>query len=358
MRISPHRKNRLIKKEKEKMNIAEFDFDLPEELIAQSAVNPRNHSKLLVLNRKKQKIEHKKFYNIIDYLKKDDILVINRTKVIPARLYGKKNTGTVLECFLLKRYDLNTWEVLLKPAKRLKISQKIIFSDNLLEAELIEIKEDGNRVLKFSYDGNFEEILDKLGEMPLPPYITEKLKDKDRYQTVYAKEGESVAAPTAGLHFTEELLEQIKEKGVTVTEVFLDVGLGTFRPVQTENINEHKMHSEKYRVPEKTAEIINEAKKRGQRIIAVGTTSVRTLESSVDEKGNLVNSEGETDIFIYGDYKFKIIDGIITNFHLPKSTLIMLVSAFGGKDFIFKAYKEAVKEKYRFYSFGDSMFIY
>jgi len=340
------------------MNISEFDFDLPEELIAQHAVNPRDHSKLLVLNKEKKEIEHKRFYNIIDYLKKDDVLVINRTKVIPARLYGRKDTGTVLECFLLKRYDLYTWEVLLKPAKRLKIGQKVVFSENLLEAELIEIKEDGNRVLKFNYKGNFEEILDKLGEMPLPPYITEKLEDKNRYQTVYAKEGESVAAPTAGLHFTEELIERIREKGVIIAEVFLDVGLGTFRPVQTENVNDHIMHSEKYWVPKETAEIVNNAKRNGNRVIAVGTTSVRTLESSVNEKDELIENTSETSIFIYGNYKFKIVDAIITNFHLPKSTLIMLISAFGGKDFVFGAYKEAVKEKYRFYSFGDSMFIY
>lgn len=340
------------------MNISEFDFDLPEELIAQHAVNPRDHSKLLVLNKEKKEIEHKRFYNIIDYLKKDDVLVINRTKVIPARLYGRKDTGTVLECFLLKRYDLYTWEVLLKPAKRLKIGQKVVFSENLLEAELIEIKEDGNRVLKFNYKGNFEEILDKLGEMPLPPYITEKLEDKNRYQTVYAKEGESVAAPTAGLHFTEELIERIREKGVIIAEVFLDVGLGTFRPVQTENVNDHIMHSEKYWVPKETAKIVNNAKRNGNRVIAVGTTSVRTLESSVNEKGELIENTSETSIFIYGKYKFKIVDAIITNFHLPKSTLIMLISAFGGKDFVFGAYKEAVKEKYRFYSFGDSMFIY
>ena len=340
------------------MNISEFDFDLPEELIAQHAVNPRDHSKLLVLNKEKKEIEHKRFYNIIDYLKKDDVLVINRTKVIPARLYGRKDTGTVLECFLLKRYDLYTWEVLLKPAKRLKIGQKVVFSENLLEAELIEIKEDGNRVLKFNYKGNFEEILDKLGEMPLPPYITEKLEDKNRYQTVYAKEGESVAAPTAGLHFTKELIERIREKGVIIAEVFLDVGLGTFRPVQTENVNDHIMHSEKYWVPKETTEIVNNAKRNGNRVIAVGTTSVRTLESSVNEKDELIENTSETSIFIYGNYKFKIVDAIITNFHLPKSTLIMLISAFGGKDFVFGAYKEAVKEKYRFYSFGDSMFIY
>lgn len=340
------------------MNISEFDFDLPEELIAQHAVNPRDHSKLLVLNKEKKEIEHKRFYNIIDYLKKDDVLVINRTKVIPARLYGRKDTGTVLECFLLKRYDLYTWEVLLKPAKRLKIGQKVVFSENLLEAKLIEIKEDGNRVLKFNYKGNFEEILDKLGEMPLPPYITEKLEDRNRYQTVYAKEGESVAAPTAGLHFTEELIERIREKGIIIAEVFLDVGLGTFRPVQTENVNDHIMHSEKYWVPKETAEIVNNAKRNGNRVIAVGTTSVRTLESSVNEKDELIENTSETSIFIYGNYKFKIVDAIITNFHLPKSTLIMLISAFGGKDFVFGAYKEAVKEKYRFYSFGDSMFIY
>ena len=339
------------------MNILEFDFDLPKELIAQHAVNPRDHSKLLVLNKEEKTMEHKKFYNIIDYLKEGDVLVLNRTKVIPARLFGKKENGVVLECFLLKRIDLNTWEVLLKPARKLKIGQKIIFSEEL-EAELLEVKEDGNRVLKFNFEGSFEEILDRLGEMPLPPYISEKLEDKNRYQTVYAKEGESVAAPTAGLHFTEELLEKIKEKGIIIAEVFLDVGLGTFRPVQVENILDHKMHVEKYSVPKETVEIINNAKKNNHRVIAVGTTSVRTLESSVDENGNLIASEGYTDIFIYGDYKFKVVDAIITNFHLPKSTLIMLVSAFGGKEFIDAAYKKAIEEKYRFYSFGDSMLIY
>ena len=339
------------------MNILEFDFDLPKELIAQHAVNPRDHSKLLVLNKEEKTMEHKKFYNIIDYLKEGDVLVLNRTKVIPARLFGKKENGVVLECFLLKRIDLNTWEVLLKPARKLKIGQKIIFSEEL-EAELLEVKEDGNRVLKFNFEGSFEEILDRLGEMTLPPYISEKLEDKNRYQTVYAKEGESVAAPTAGLHFTEELLEKIKEKGIIIAEVFLDVGLGTFRPVQVENILDHKMHVEKYSVPKETVEIINNAKKNNHRVIAVGTTSVRTLESSVDENGNLIASEGYTGIFIYGDYKFKVVDAIITNFHLPKSTLIMLVSAFGGKEFIDAAYKKAIEEKYRFYSFGDSMLIY
>ena len=340
------------------MKISDFDFELPEELIAQHAVNPRDHSKLLVLNKKEKTLEHKKFYNIIDYLKKDDVLVINRTKVIPARLFGHKENGVVLECFLLKRYDMYTWEVLLKPAKKLKIGQKLIFLEGVLEAELLEIKEDGNRIIKFDFEGSFEEILDKLGEMPLPPYIMEKLEDKNRYQTVYAKEGESVAAPTAGLHFTNELLEKISKKGVIIAEVFLDVGLGTFRPVQVENVLDHKMHSEKYRIPEETAKIINDAKKNGNRVIAVGTTSVRTLESSVDENGKIIASEGDTNIFIYGDYNFKIVDAIITNFHLPKSTLIMLISAFGGKEFVFEAYKKAVEEKYRFYSFGDSMFIY
>ena len=340
------------------MKISDFDFELPEELIAQHAVNPRDHSRLLVLNKKEKILEHKKFYDIIDYFKKGDVLVINRTKVIPARLLGHKENGVVLECFLLKRYDLYTWEVLLKPAKKLKIGQKIIFLEGILEAELLEIKDDGNRVVKFSFEGRFEEILDRLGEMPLPPYITEKLEDKNRYQTVYAKEGESVAAPTAGLHFTKELLEKIREKGIIIVEVFLDVGLGTFRPVKVENVLDHKMHSEKYRVPEETAKIVNEAKKNGNRVIAVGTTSVRTLESAAYENGKIMADEGNTSIFIYGNYKFKIVDAIITNFHLPKSTLIMLISAFGGKEFVFEAYKKAVEEKYRFYSFGDSMFIY
>ena len=339
------------------MKLSDFDFDLPENLIAQNAVEPRDHSKLMVLNKEKQAIEHKKFYNISDYLKKGDVLVVNRTRVIPARLFGKKDTGSVLECFLLKRLDLNTWEVLLKPAKKLKIGQKLIFLEGKLEAVLKEIKNDGNRILEFIYNGSFEEILDELGEMPLPPYITEKLKDKNRYQTVYAKEGESVAAPTAGLHFTNELLEKLKDSGVELTEIYLDVGLGTFRPVQVENVLEHKMHYEKYHIPKESAEIINRAKKEGRRIVAVGTTTVRTLESSNDGS-KVIPGEGETDIFIYGDYKFKIVDALITNFHLPKSTLLMLISAFAEKNFIFRAYETAIFEKYRFYSFGDAMFIY
>ena len=339
------------------MKLSDFDFDLPDNLIAQSAMEPRDHSKLMVLEKNKQVIEHKKFYNISDYLKKGDVLVVNRTRVIPARLFGKKDTGSILECFLLKRIDLNTWEVLLKPAKKLKIGQKLVFLERKLEAVLKEVKDDGNRILEFIYEGNFEEILDELGEMPLPPYITEKLKDKNRYQTVYAKEGESVAAPTAGLHFTNELLEKLKDSGVELTEIYLDVGLGTFRPVQTENILEHKMHHEKYHIPEESAEIINRAKKEGRRIVAVGTTTVRTLESS-NNGTEVISGDGETDIFIYGDYKFKIVDALITNFHLPKSTLLMLISAFAGKDFIFTAYETAIQEKYRFYSFGDAMFIY
>lgn len=339
------------------MKLSDFDFDLPDNLIAQSAMEPRDHSKLMVLEKNKQVIEHKKFYNISDYLKKGDVLVVNRTRVIPARLFGKKDTGSILECFLLKRIDLNTWEVLLKPAKKLKIGQKLVFLEGKLEAVLKEVKDDGNRILEFIYEGNFEEILDELGEMPLPPYITEKLKDKNRYQTVYAKEGESVAAPTAGLHFTNELLEKLKDSGVELTEIYLDVGLGTFRPVQTENILEHKMHHEKYHIPEESAEIINRAKKEGRRIIAVGTTTVRTLESS-NNGAEVISGDGETDIFIYGDYKFKIVDALITNFHLPKSTLLMLISAFAGKNFIFTAYETAIQEKYRFYSFGDAMFIY
>ena len=339
------------------MKLSDFDFDLPDNLIAQSAMEPRDHSKLMVLEKNKQVIEHKKFYNISDYLKKGDVLVVNRTRVIPARLFGKKDTGSILECFLLKRIDLNTWEVLLKPAKKLKIGQKLVFLERKLEAVLKEVKDDGNRILEFIYEGNFEEILDELGEMPLPPYITEQLKDKNRYQTVYAKEGESVAAPTAGLHFTNELLEKLKDSGVELTEIYLDVGLGTFRPVQTENILEHKMHHEKYHIPEESAEIINRAKKEGRRIIAVGTTTVRTLESS-NNGAEVISGDGETDIFIYGDYKFKIVDALITNFHLPKSTLLMLISAFAGKNFIFTAYETAIQEKYRFYSFGDAMFIY
>ncbi len=341
------------------MNLSDYDYHLPEELIAQVPINPRDHSRMMVLDREKGTIEDKRFYNILDYLKEGDILVRNSTKVIPARLIGKKDTGGIMEMFLIKRIDLKSWEVLLKPAKKLKLGQKLYFGENSeLVARLDEIKDDGNRVMTFEYEGVFEEILDRLGQMPLPPYIGEKLSDKNRYQTVYAKRGESVAAPTAGLHFTEELLNKIREKGVEIVDVYLEVGLGTFRPVQTENILEHKMHSEKYEVPQETADIINEGKRQGRRIIAVGTTSVRTLESSVDSDGKVLASKSDTEIFIYPGYKFKVLDALITNFHLPKSTLLMLISAFAGKDFVFEAYERAVKEKYRFFSFGDSMFIY
>jgi S-adenosylmethionine:tRNA ribosyltransferase-isomerase len=341
------------------MNLSDYDYHLPEELIAQVPIIPRDYSRMMVLDREKGTIEDRKFYNILDYLKEGDILVRNSTKVIPARLIGKKDTGGIMEMFLIKRIGLKNWEVLLKPAKKLKLGQKLYFGeDSELVATLDEIKDDANRVMSFEYDGVFEEILDRLGQMPLPPYIGEKLSDKNRYQTVYAKRGESVAAPTAGLHFTEELLEKIKEKGVEIVDVYLEVGLGTFRPVQTENILEHKMHSEKYEVPQQTADIINEGKRQGRRIIAVGTTSVRTLESSVDSDGKVLAGKSDTEIFIYPGYKFKVLDALITNFHLPKSTLLMLISAFAGKDFIFEAYERAVKEKYRFFSFGDSMFIY
>ena len=341
------------------MNLSDYDYHLPEELIAQVPINPRDYSRMMVLDREKGKIEDRRFYNILDYLKEGDILVRNSTKVIPARLIGKKDTGGIMEMFLIKRINLKNWEVLLKPAKKLKLGQKLYFgADSELVATLDEIKDDGNRVMSFEYDGVFEEILDRLGQMPLPPYIGEKLSDKNRYQTVYAKRGESVAAPTAGLHFTEELLEKIKQKGVEIVDVYLEVGLGTFRPVQTENILEHKMHSEKYEMPQQTADIINEGKRQGRRIIAVGTTSVRTIESSVDSDGKVLAGKSDTEIFIYPGYKFKVLDALITNFHLPKSTLLMLISAFAGKDFVFEAYERAVKEKYRFFSFGDSMFIY
>ena len=313
----------------------------------------------MLIDRKNESIEHKNFYNIIDYLQKGDVLVRNATKVIPARIFGHKDTGGVLEILLIKRITLDTWECLLKPAKKLKLGQKLYIGENKeLIAELLEIKEDGNRILKFYYEGSFEEILDKLGSMPLPPYITSKLENKDRYQTVYAQRGESVAAPTAGLHFTEELLKKILDKGVVIVDIFLEVGLGTFRPVQTENVLEHKMHEESFEISEKAAKIINEAKTEGRRIISVGTTATRALESSVDENGKLIAQKKDTGIFIYPGYKFKIVDALITNFHLPKSTLLMLVSAFYDREKMLEIYNLAVKEKYHFFSFGDSMFIY
>ncbi|MBZ4683444.1 MAG: tRNA preQ1(34) S-adenosylmethionine ribosyltransferase-isomerase QueA [Fusobacteriales bacterium] len=340
------------------MDIKDFDYYLPEELIAQTPINPRDNSRLMIVDKTNKSIEHKIFKDIIDYLNPGDVLVRNSTKVIPARLIGKKETGGVLELFLLKRLDLNKWEVLLKPAKKLKLGQKLYIGEaNELVATLLEVKEDGNRIVEFKYDGIFEEILDKLGEMPLPPYIKEKLEEQNRYQTVYAQKGESVAAPTAGLHFTKELLQKIEDKGIEIVDIYLEVGLGTFRPVQTDNILEHKMHSEFFEIPEKAANIINKAKSENRRIIAVGTTSVRTLESSVDENGKVIAQKNDTEIFIYPGYKFKIVDALITNFHLPKSTLLMLVSAFSNREFMIDTYKKAVENKYRFFSFGDAMFI-
>ena len=340
------------------MKTDDFDFELPEELIAQTPIKNRDQSRMLVLDKKTGEIEHKHFNNILDYLNENDVLVLNDTKVMPARLYGQKEeTNALIEILLLKEKTNNTWECLVKPAKRVKIGTVVNFGDGILKAECIEIKDEGIRVFKLIYDGILYEILDKLGEMPLPPYIHEKLKDKDRYQTVYAKNIGSAAAPTAGLHFTKELLEKVKEKGITVLYITLHVGLGTFRPVNVEDVTKHKMHSEFYMMSKETAEILNKAKKNNQRIISVGTTTTRTLETIMSLYDEFRECSGWTSIFIYPGYEFKAIDSLITNFHLPKSTLLMLVSALAGKDKIMKAYHEAVKEKYRFFSFGDSMFI-
>ena len=348
----------------DKLNVSDFDYFLPEEQIAQDPLADRSSSKLLVLDKNTGETSHHVFKEIIDYLNPGDCLCINNTKVIPARLIGRKKTGGVVEVLLLKRLEdeKSKWEVLTRPGKKARVGDEIIFGgdgpeDFDLLCRVTEVKEDGNRIVEFEYDGIFEEILDKLGQMPLPPYITHRLEDKNRYQTVYAKIEGSAAAPTAGLHFTNELLEQIKEKGVKVVSVTLHVGLGTFRPVQVENILDHKMHSEYYEVSEETAKILNETKANGGRIISVGTTSTRTLESVTDENGIVHAGSGETQIFIYPGYKFKAIDGLITNFHLPKSTLIMLVSALAGRKNVLNAYKEAVEKKYRFFSFGDAMFI-
>jgi len=340
------------------MKVSDFDYKLPQELIAQVPIKDRSASRLMVLNRENKTIEDKIFKDIIDYLKPGDCLVRNNTKVIPARLYGiKEETGVHIEFLLLKRIEGDIWEVMVHPGRRLKIGTKVIFGEGLLKAEILEMMEGGNRKVKFEYEGIFNEILDQIGLMPLPPYIKEKLDDKSRYQTVYAKYEGSAAAPTAGLHFTEELLEKIKEKGIEIANVTLHVGIGTFRPVKVENIEEHDMHSEHYYIKPEDAEKINNTKKNGGRIIAVGTTSCRVLESVADENGLVKETEGDTSIFIYPGYKFKCIDCLITNFHLPESTLIMLVSALAGKDYIMKAYKHAVEEKYRFFSFGDAMFI-
>lgn len=339
--------------------LIDYDYNLPEELIGQHPTEPRDHSRLMVVDKEMMTTEDKHFYDIIDYLKEGDILVRNSTKVIPARLFGKKETGAVLEVLLLKRHSIDTWECLIGHAKKLKIGQKVyIGNNNELVGELIEIKEDGNRIIKFYFEGVFEEVLDHLGRMPLPPYIVESLEDQSRYQTVYAIKGESVAAPTAGLHFTKDLLKKIEEKGITIVDIFLEVGLGTFRPVQTEDVLNHKMHEESFEIPEEACNIINKARKEGRRIIAVGTTTVRALESAAKEDGTLVPEKSSTDIFIYPGYRFKIIDALITNFHLPKSTLLMLVSAFSSREFMLKVYKEAVEKKYHFFSFGDAMFIY
>lgn len=340
------------------MNLHEFDYDLPEELIAQDPLEDRSSSRLMVLDKETGEIEHKIFRDIIDYLSPKDCLVINNTKVIPARLHGSKvGTNAHIEVLLLKRKQDNIWETLVRPGKKCKPGTEISFGDGLLVGKVLDVVEDGNRIIQFQFEGIFEEVLDRLGEMPLPPYITHQLKDKNRYQTVYAKYEGSAAAPTAGLHFTNELLEQIKEKGIRIASVTLHVGLGTFRPVKVENILDHHMHSEFYMIDDEAAKIINETKQNGGRVICVGTTSCRTIESVADENGIIRPTSGWTDIFIYPGYRFKCLDALITNFHLPESTLLMLVSALAGKEHILKAYKTAVKEKYRFFSFGDAMFI-
>ena len=340
------------------MKTSDFYYDLPQELIAQEPLKDRSSSRLLVLHRDSGEIEHKIFRDVKDYLKKGDCLVINDTKVMPARLIGaRKNTGARVEILLLVRKDMDTWEVLTYPGKKAKPGDVIVFGDGRLEAEILEIIEGGNRIVKFRYDGVFETILDELGEMPLPPYITHKLEDKNRYQTVYAVHEGSAAAPTAGLHFTKELLEEIKEMGVEIAQVTLHVGLGTFRPVKVEDVTNHEMHSEYYVVEQAEADKINNARKNGGRIISVGTTSTRTLESVTDENGVVHAGSGWTKIFIYPGYKFKAVDCLITNFHLPESTLIMLVAAMVGREKILETYETAVREKYRFFSFGDAMFI-
>lgn len=340
------------------MRTADFYYDLPEELIAQDPLLDRSSSRLMHLDKKTGEIQHMDFKHIVNYLKPGDCLVINDTRVIPARLYGSKvGTDAGIEILLLKRKENNIWETLVKPGKKAKPGTKISFGDGLLIGEVLDIVEEGNRLIQFTYDGIFEEILDQLGEMPLPPYITHKLQDKERYQTVYAKNEGSAAAPTAGLHFTKELLQQIQDMGVKIAHVTLHVGLGTFRPVKVDDVENHHMHSEFYVVEEDQAKLINDTKKNGGRVISVGTTSCRTLESATDENGILQAKSGWTEIFIYPGYKFKMIDALITNFHLPESTLLMLVSALAGKEHIMKAYEEAVKERYRFFSFGDAMMI-
>ena len=340
------------------MKLSDFYYDLPEELIAQDPLLKRSDSRLMVINRENGDIEHKHFTDVINYLDEGDCLVINDTKVIPARLIGvKEDTGASIEVLLLKRKDDKTWETLVKPGKKARVGARISFGDGKLIGEVIDIVEEGNRLVRFTYDGIFEEVLDELGQMPLPPYITHKLEDKNRYQTVYAKHDGSAAAPTAGLHFTNELLSDIEKKGIKIARVTLHVGLGTFRPVKVDNITDHHMHSEFYVIDENAAEIINETKKNGGKVVSVGTTSTRTLETAADENGMIKACSGWTDIFIYPGYKFKCVDRLITNFHLPESTLLMLVSALYNREKILEAYKIAVEEKYRFFSFGDAMII-
>ena len=340
------------------MKVSDFNYNLPEELIAQVPLEKRDESRLMVLNRKKQTIEHKVFKDIIDYLEPGDCLVRNNTKVIPARIYGRKETGAHVEFLLLNNIEGDIWESIVRPGNKLHIGTKVIFGDGLLEAEILDTMPGGTRKVRFKYQGIFNEILDKIGLMPLPPYIHEGLKENDRYQTVYAKYEGSAAAPTAGLHFTDKLLKEIEQKGIKIANVTLHVGIGTFRPVKVENIEEHNMHSEHFYIKQEDADKINETKKNGKRVIAIGTTSCRVLETISSEKNGMVKeAEGDTQIFIYPGYKFKCIDGLITNFHLPESTLLMLVSAFAGKEYVMKAYKEAVEKEYKFFSFGDAMYI-
>ena len=339
------------------MKLEEFDYVLPEELIAQTPIEKRDESRLMLLDKQHKTIEHKQFKDILDFLEPGDCLVRNNTKVIPARLFGKKDTGANVEFVLLKQLEGDVWESIVRPGNKLRPGAKVIFGDGILKAEIIDTMEGGTRKVLFEYDGIFNEILDKIGLMPLPPYIHERLEEKQRYQTVYAKYEGSSAAPTAGLHFTDELLEKIKEKGIEIANVTLHVGIGTFRPVKVENVEEHEMHSEHFYIKQEDVEKINKAKANGKRIIGVGTTSCRVLESIADENGMVKPTEADTNIFIYPGYKFKCIDALITNFHLPQSTLIMLVSSLAGREFIMNAYNEAVKEKYRFFSFVDAMFI-
>ena len=339
------------------MKVTDFNYDLPEELIAQTPLEKRDESRLMVLNRKEKTIEHKTFKDIIEYLEPGDVLVRNNTKVLPARLYGNKETGAKVEFLLLNNIEGDIWECIVRPGNKLHKGAKVNFKDGLLKAEIIDTMEGGTRKVKFIYDGIFNEILDQIGLMPLPPYIHEELKQKDRYQTVYAKYDGSAAAPTAGLHFTEELLQKLSDKGIEIANVTLHVGIGTFRPVKEENVEEHHMHTEHFYIKQEDVDKIAKAKASEHRVIAVGTTSCRVLETVADEDGNLRETEADTGIFIYPGYKFKILDGLITNFHLPQSTLLMLVSALAGKDYIMKAYKEAVEQKYRFFSFGYAMLI-